>query len=345
MLYVGIDFHKEYSYITEMDQSGVVSKDFRLSNDKETLTRFVNELPGDAKVALEATCNWYYFYDLIEGRDVDVSLAHPLKTKAIASAKIMNGKISSATLAHLLRSDLLPRAYIPDRATRDAREILRQRAFLVAMRTRLKNRVHAILSKNGICCPYSDVFGEKSLRWLGALPLRPCYQQAMQSYIRLAAVFASEIALVTETITSLSLDSPQARLLDTQPGISHYSALLIDTEIGTIDRFPSAGQLCSYGGLVPTVHASGGKTRRGHITKQGSKWLRWILIECSPHAVEASPHYENLYDRVFSKHGKGAAKTAVARDMLKTIYYMLKRNQPFQERPILKRAPASAMGS
>jgi transposase len=345
MQYVGIDFHKDYSFITEMDGDGHIAREFKLSNDREILANYVNSLSPNTKVAIEATCNWYYFYELVEGHDIDVTLAHPLKTKAIASARIMNDKISSATLAHLLRSDLLPAAYIPDRETRDIKEILRQRAFLVSMRARLKNRVHAILSKNGLTCPYSDIFGKKSLRWLTALELRPCYHQAIGCYACLAEVFAGEIATVTEVIESLAIENPQARLLDTHPGISYYSGLLIASEIGTIDRFPSPGQLCSYGGLVPSLHASGGKVRRGHITKQGSKWLRWILIECSQHAVNGSRHYGALYNRVCYKHGKGAARIAVARKMLKIIFYILKRNEPYQEYLILKNTPASAMGS
>ncbi|UCE17160.1 MAG: IS110 family transposase [Gemmatimonadota bacterium] len=345
MQYVGIDFHRDSSFISEMDEDGTVAREFKLSNDRESLTDYVSGLVPDTKVAIEATCNWYYFYELVEGHDIDVTLAHPLKTKAIASARIMNDKISSATLAYLLRSDLLPAAYIPDRETRDTKEILRQRAFLVSMRTRLKNRVQAILSKNGLSCPYTDIFGKKSLRWLTALDLRPCYHQAIGCYARLADVFASEIKMVTETIESFAIENPQARLLDTHPGISYYSGLLITSEIGTIHRFPSHGQLCSFGGLVPSLHASGGKVRRGHITKQGSKWLRWILIECSKHAVNGSPHYEALYKRVCYKHGKGAARIAVARKMLKIIYYMLKRNEPFQERAKPMTTPASARGS
>ena len=74
MLYVGIDFHKKYSYITVMDREGVIAREFKVSNDKEALTHYVNELPANAKVALEATCNWYYFYELVEGHDIDVSL-------------------------------------------------------------------------------------------------------------------------------------------------------------------------------------------------------------------------------------------------------------------------------
>lgn len=345
MLYVGVDFHKRYSFITEMGEDGTINSQLRLSNDRESLTQYVNKLPSESKLAIEATCNWYYFYDLVEGHDIDVSLAHPLKTKAIASARIMNDKISSTTLADLLRTNYLPTAYIPDRGVRDTREILRSRAFLVAMRTRLKNRVHAILSKNGLESPYTDIFGKKSLGWLRELQLRPCYRQPLDSYIRLAEFFGNEIKLVTQTIESLAMESPDARLLDTHPGISYYSALLIATEIGTIDRFPTHGQLCSYAGLVPSVHSSGGKTRLGSITKQGSKWLRWILIECSSHAVGGSARYKSLYTRVAYKHGKAAARVAVARSMLRAMYYMLKYNKPFQERPILERPPVSAMGS
>jgi transposase len=265
-------------------------------------------------------------------------LAHPLKTKAIASARLMNDKVSSATLAHLLRADLLPKAYIPDQPTRDAREVLRTYAFLIAQRTRLKNRVHAILLKNGLVCPYTDIFGKKSLLWLTGLALRDCYQEALAGYIRLAEAFNEELARLKQAIAGLAYDHPYARILDTHPGISDYSGLLIAVEIGDIARFPTAGQLCSYAGLVPSMHASGGKVRMGALTKQGSKWLRWILVECALHAIKKSSHCRALYQRVSYKHGNGTARVAVARSMLRSIYAMLKFNRPYEERP-LRSAP------
>ncbi len=338
MKYVGIDFHKSYSFITEMDEAGVIGRQVKLSNDHKTLQGYLNTLAAPTKIAIEATCNWYYFYELIEDHDLEVVLAHPLKTKAIASARLMNDKVSSETLAHLLRADLLPSAFIPNQATRDAREVLRMRAFLTAQRTRLKNRVHAVLLKNGLACPYSDIFGKTSLTWLNDLSLRPCYQDAITSYIRLAKALNEELAQLKDTITTLAYNHPYVRLLETHPGIAHYSGLLIAVEIGTITRFPNAGKLCSYAGLVPTMHASGGKVRMGSITKQGSKWLRWILTECASHAVKQSPHYEQLYTRVATKHGTGTARIAVARSMLRAIYAMLTHQQPYRERQ-LRSAP------
>jgi transposase len=334
MNYVGIDFHKNYSFITEMNEAGVIKRQVKISNARNTLTNYLDKLPSHSKLAIEATCNWYYFYELVEDHDIDIFLAHPLKTKAIASARLMNDKVSSATLAHLLRADLLPTAYIPDQHTRDIREVLRMYAFLIAQRTRLKNRVHAILMKNGLSCPYKDIFGKKSLHWLSDLTLRACYQDAIASYTRLAEAFNHEINLLKQTIEELAYDHPYARILDTHPGISYYSGLLIAVEIGDIQRFPNHGKLCSYAGLVPTMHASGGKVRMGSITKQGSKWLRWILVECTLHAIKKSPHYQHLYSRVAQKHGKGTARVAVARSMLRGIYAMLTFDRPYRERQL-----------
>ncbi len=86
MKYVGIDFHKTYSFITEMDEAGTIQRQLRLSNNCNSLRSYINTLPAQTKIAIEATCNWYYFYELVEAHDLDIVLAHPLKTKAIASA-------------------------------------------------------------------------------------------------------------------------------------------------------------------------------------------------------------------------------------------------------------------
>jgi len=84
----------------------------------------------------------------------------------------------------------------------------------------------------------------------------------------------------------------QAQLPCTIPGIGAYSALLIRSEIGDIARFPDSRRLCSYAGLVPAVHASADKTRLGGLTKQGSSWLRWILVKCAVHAINGAPSFD-----------------------------------------------------
>jgi transposase len=118
------------------------------------------------------------------------------------------------------------------------------------------------------------------------------------------------------------------------PGISYYSALLILSEIGAVERFPDAKRLCSYAELVPSIYSSGSKTYYGRITKQGSRWLRWILVEISTHAANGDANFQKMFQRVSRRRGRSTAKVAVARKVLTVIYAMLKRNEAFKrQRP------------
>ena len=122
---------------------------------------------------MEASGNWMFVYETIEQYTPQVVLAHPLKTRAIAEARIKTDTIDATTLAELLRLDGIPQAYIPPREVRDVRELLRYRAALVSLRIGLKNKVHAVLTKNAMECSWSNVLGNKSQQWLKTLPLRP----------------------------------------------------------------------------------------------------------------------------------------------------------------------------
>lgn len=284
----------------------------------------------DTRSAVEATGNGMWLSERIEERHPDLVLAHPLKTKAIASARIKTDTSDATTLAPLLRADLVPAAYIPPRAVRDAREILRYRASLVRMRTQIKNKIAAIVGKTGLQSPTKTAVGVKSRRFLATVPVRPCYRLSLDGYLRLLEALTTEIRQVTETIAAQVQTDPQAQLLCTMPGIGAYSALLILSEIGDVHRVPDSRHLCSYAGLVPSVHASGGKTRLGRLTKQGSSWLRWILVELSMHAINGAPQFRALYHRVRKKHAANTGRVAVARAMLKTIYAMLTKQEAFR---------------
>jgi len=129
-------------------------------------------LEGESQIPVEATCGWEWLAELLEDAGYDTHLAHPLRTRAIAPARVKNVAVNAKTLAHLLRADLLPEAHIAPRELRDVRELLRHRAALVAMRTALKNRVHAILAQHGITREQSDRFGKAGRQFLATVPLR-----------------------------------------------------------------------------------------------------------------------------------------------------------------------------
>jgi len=324
MQYVGFDAHKKYTFFTQMDDNGVIQRQGKLANDRDALSTFFAELEEPARVVIEATMNWYHLYDLLESLEIPVTLAHPLRTRAIAEAKVKTDKVDSTILAHLLRTDLVPAAYIPPREIRDLRELLRYRAALVKLQTMVKNRVHAILLKHGYHCPYTDAFGIQGRVWLGTLALRPVYQQALQGLLVVLDTLHAQIQDASRTVDQQAKTTPLAQKLCTLPGVGHYTALLVLAEIGDVQRFPDPKHLVSYAGLAPRVHQSGGRVYTGHISKQGSSWLRWILIEAAMHAGHQSGRYQQLYERIARRKGKKLARVVVARELLTRIYWTLR---------------------
>jgi transposase len=331
MNYYGMDIHKKYSVYTAVDQNGVIVKQGKIPNEPEVFKELMHNSQGKTKAVIEATSNWGYIHDLLEDIIDEVVVAHPLRTKAIASARIKTDKIDSTTLAQLLRVDMIPESYIPPRDIRELRELLRYRAGLVRTHTRIKNKIHAVLIKNGIQNPYSDLFGKKSRRWLDTVELRPIYRQEMNGYLRIIDFLKGEIMPISHEIDDIAKADPRATILESIPGIGHYSAMLIVSEIGDIRRFPSAGHLVSYAGLNPSVYSSGGITRYGRISKQGSAWLRWVLVQCASTASRKSGRFARLHHRIAYRHGAKTANIALAREILRICYYLLKKGESYCE--------------
>lgn len=331
MKYIGLDVSKKFSYVTVMDEKGAVEMQGKVGNRQEELAACFGEIGSDCALAMEATRNWYYLYESLEARVKEIHLAHPLKVRAIAEARIKTDKIDSKILADLLRVNLLPESYIPTQAVRDQRERLRYRASLVSLQTQIKNKVHALLDKNGLFCPCSDLFGTKGMNWLLEQNLREAYDEELKGYLEVLATLKLEIAEVGKSILQKAQQSPEAKLIQTMPGVGYYLSMLIAYEIGDIQRFPDQHKLSSFAGLVPSTYASGEVMRHGRITKQGSKWLRWAMIEAAQRAPINSPKLNSFFQRIAKKQGRKTARVALARHMLKIVYHMLKEQQPFTE--------------
>jgi len=239
MWYVGLDLGKRWHYMVVMDEQGRIVRQQKLPNDPLLMQRCFETLEGPCRVVLEATGHWMAVYDRIEPHAQEVVLAHPLKVKAIASARIKTDKIDATTLAHLLRADLIPRAYIPPPHVREWRELVRHRAFLVRLQTRVKNRLQALLAKRGVTPPpVSDLFGKTGLTWLASLVLAEPYGAMRTRYLAVLERLRQQIREVEQTIDQTVQTTPEVQLLMTIPGIGRYLALLILGEIGEITRFP-----------------------------------------------------------------------------------------------------------
>lgn len=333
MWYVALDLSKRFHYAVAMDQQGTVCQQQRLPHSPEALRQFVGALNGPCQVVIEASGNWMPVYDWLEPFVQEVVLAHPLRVRAIASARIKTDRIDATTLAHLLRADLIPRAYIPPPAVRTWRELVRHRAFLVRLQTRVKNRIHALLVKQGIGLPdVSDLFGIAGRQWLSALALLEPYAAMRSRYLALLDHLKLQLRAVEQTIDQTVATTREATLLQTIPGVGRYLALLLLAEIGEITRFPTPKQLVSYAGLCPSTYASGQTLRHGRLTHQGSPWLRWGLIEVATHAGQRpGTPLARLYHRLAGRKDAKTARVAVARKLCTVVFHMLHRMEPYRE--------------
>lgn len=328
MLNYGLDVHKKYTTYCIMEDDGRVIREGRCQN--EDLPK-VFSLKEGKRAVMEAGQNWSYLYDLVEPLVDLLLLAHPQRVRAIASARVKTDAIDARTLAHLLRADLIPAAYVPPPAIRRRRELLRYRVDLVKQRTAMKNRVHALLAKVGEQPKVTDVFGREGRSWLGRL--RPDAQKRyeLDGYLRVLDCLQEQIDDVTQLIRQEAGRDPQAQLLMTIPGVAAITALTVLAEIGDVRRFPDACHLVSYAGFAPRVRSSGGKTNRGHITKQGPSALRWVLIEAAHHAIRKPGRLQELYTRLRRGKSKSVAITACARELLVAIYQMLMRSEAYRD--------------
>ena len=169
---VGIDLHRKRSHIAVIDGEGTQVLSRRIANDPATFLELLGELEDETQVAVEATYGWEWLAELLEEAGYEIHLAHPLRTRAIAAARVKTDSVDARTLAQLLRADLLPEAYVAPRELRDLRDLLRHRIALTQMRTALKNRVHAQLARAGIQQRHSDLFGPGGREFLRGLGLR-----------------------------------------------------------------------------------------------------------------------------------------------------------------------------
>jgi transposase len=323
--WVGIDLHRRRSHIAVVDERGELTVSRRIANDPETFLELLGD-PGEGEthVALEATYGWEWLAELLEEAGYDLHLAHPLRTRAIAAARVKTDAIDARTLAQLLRSGMLPEAYVAPRELRDLRELLRHRATLTRMRSAVKNRVHAILAKHGIIHQHSDLFGKGGREFLAALELRDAPRRRLDSLMALIDDFDREIADTTREIDQRAREDDRVDVLCQIRGVGRYTALLIIAEIGDVTRFPTARHLCSWAGLAPTVRSSDGKARLGHISRQGSPALRWALVEAAQKITTGSGPLREKFERIAKRRGRKIAKVAIAREILTLSYYGLR---------------------
>ena len=339
---VGWDIHRKFSQLSLVQRSEQgeirVLRRMRLEHaDRMGLRKELGNLPPGTPVALEGAFGWPWIADLLTELGLDPHLGHPPAIKILAKHEAKADRVDADRLGRFWLRGIFPESYLSTPEVRDLRERLRYRQALVQLRGGMKNRVQAILHRQGILHNFSDLFGQGGRAFLKTLTLPEACRAALDGWL-------SQIDLVNEHLAELEawmtqhLEEDQiTRLLKTIPGIGLILAHVIQAEIGQlVERFPSRRHLTSYAGLAPLADDSADRHGRRHIAPACNHTLRWAFIEAAGIVVRSKhcpANLRHLHNRL--THGgranKQQAKVAIARELCELVYVIWKKGEPYRE--------------
>lgn len=328
--YIGMDVHREFAQIAIVED-GLLRDAGRIGVTPEALRVWADTLAADDHVALEATGNSDAIANLLTPLVGRVVVSNPSKTRAIAEAKVKTDKVDSRILAQLLAADFLPPVWLPDDRTRALRRQVMRRAHLVRQRTRIKNQVHAILTRNlAPTPPVSDLFGKAGRHWLAQQPLPADEQATVAALLRQLDFHGDELAIVDTELAAEALGDTAVAHLMTIPGVDAIAGIAIVAAVGDFSRFDSPDKLVAYVGLNPRVRQSGNSAPvHGRITKAGRAHVRGVLVEAAWSASRAPGPLRAFYQRIKTRRGFQKAIVATARKMTVLAWHLITKDQDY----------------
>ena len=327
---IGMDVRRSFAQIATIED-GLYRDEGRVGVRPEDLRAWAATLDPADQIALEATTNSDAIATLLRPLVAKVVVSNPRKTRAIAEAKVKTDKVDARILAQLLAADFLPETWVADDRTRKMRRLIMRRDHLVRQRTRLKNQVHAIHSRNLVpTCPHADLFSGVGRKWLAGQAIPVDEQRSIDALLRQLDFHGEELKAVEHDIAVESIDDPVIRRLMTVPGIDVAVASSIVSAVGDFSRFESPDRLVSYLGLNPRVRQSGnGPAVHGRITKAGRAHARGMLVEAAFSASRAPGPLRAFYRRVHARRGFQIATVATARKMAVLCWHLIDRNEDY----------------
>jgi len=321
-----------------VNERGHAGEALRVAHDRELYREFLSRLPAHSAIAVEATGSYSWLVDEMERLGHRPKLCNPLEAKRRMGLTNKTDKLDAKGLAILLRNGTLPEVWIPPSELRDQRELLRLRIFLVRMRTRVKNRIHATLGRHNIQVPGADLFGVAARKQLGMrLPELPVHcREAVEQELAMVDFLKTQIESAERRLEGLRKMSVEADLLKTLPCVGEILSMVLMLEIGRVDRFPTAAHLASYAGLVPRVRSSGGHIRMGQVCGNVNRNLKWAFVEIGNLVVVnqrrlAGTHVVRLYQRVKRAKNHQKAVVAVGRHLAEAAWSVLSKLEVYRE--------------
>jgi len=316
--YTGIDLHKRTAYLTTVDENGTVAGQKKLPCRRKALREYFGSFERGSvhEAAVETTTGWYWVADLLGAEGVDLKLAHAKYLKAISYAKVKTDKVDSETLAQLLRSGMIPEAHQIDRGLRDQRDTLRARLTLVERRSSARQSIKTLLQKLNVT-EVSD--------------LPALYRAQARCHQRQVDLLADQIKELERELHPHLVPDEQVQRLLWIPGVGKTVAFTIRLEVGSIERFPTAGQFFSYCRLVPGASDSASKRSHSH-SKDGNRYLKLAFSHASVRAVQYYPVVRAFFERKVREKPEAIARAIVAKEIARICYHVMRKREDFNGR-------------
>ena len=330
MYHSGIDLHKDNCFITTVNDLGKQVRQERLPNVPDSILAYFASFDGPHRAVVECTAGWYWL-NVLEAHGIELILAHAKYLKAIAYAKVKTDKVDSATLARLLWLDTIPQAHKITREKRNLRDVMRTRLRIVGRRTSCYISVHN-LGRKFNCDDLIDIDHQ-------SLPdeLPESARLLMQCHYQQISLLSDQILSLEQHLHPVLIPNDDIQRILYVPGIGKITAFTIFLEIDGIERFASDKQFLSYCRLVPGAKNSNKTLRHKSGCKDGNKYLKIAFSDVAVHAIQYWPEIKAFYHRCLRRSNEPIARTLVAKELARIVYYMLKNKteyRGFKGRPV-----------
>jgi transposase len=324
MIIIGVDFHPEFQQIASMDTDTGEFQEKRLAHREDAET-FYHALAGQkVRVGMEASGHARWFERLVAELQFELWIGDAAEIRAKRVRKQKTDRQDAQLILRLLLEDRFPQIWVPSWENRDLRQLLWHRHRMVQARTRIMNQLQAVALNEGLRCK-KRLWRERGRQQLESFRLAPWASRRREDLLKLLDGLNPRIAELTQAIEQEVEKCPAAQRLRTHPGVGALTALAFVLILGRADRFQCAKQIASYLGLVPLEDSSGNRRRLGHITKQGSSMLRFLLVEAAQVTVRSVPEWRSQYVHLTMRRGRKIAKVAMARKLAVRMYWMMRQ--------------------
>jgi transposase len=344
MLIIGCDFHPGFQQVAIFDNRKGEIEEKRLGHRQEA-EAFYRSLSGEpALVGMEACGHYPWFERLLAELRIELQLGDAARIRASEVRKQKTDRRDAARILDLLLTEQFPRIWVPSLEERDARQLLVHRHKQVQARTRTKNQLQAMALSHGVQQKWK-LWTAAGRAELERLPLLPYAAERRRHLLAALDQLQAEIAALDRRVEQEARQRPGASRLMTHPGVGPVTALAMVLTLGEARRFESGKQVASYFGLIPSEWSSGGRQKLGHISKQGSSFLRFLLVEAGQSAARGDAELGRFYRRLSARKHRALAKVAVARKLAVRLYLMLREDWTYVQlcKAIVQASPSHSV--